>query len=188
MPPDALEWRLDPESNPGGAIYDAGWHKFATAMLWIGEVESVYAMLTRTSHYWLEMPSVVNWRFRGGSCLATFDFTNASELPVRGILGAADEFFEIQGSRGIIWVTRCTGELLDMPPVILHRGTESTSYQLPMNWLTSFNGAANDFIDSILAGRQPAMDIHASRRLLQATLAVYASAEAGREIDPSSIT
>ncbi len=188
MPPDALEWRLDPENNPGGAIYDDGWHKFATAMFWIGEVESVYAMLTRTDNYWLEMPSVVNWRFSGRSCLATFDFSNASEMPVRGILGAADEFFEIQGSAGAIWVTRCTGELLDMPPVILHRGTESTSYQLPMNWLTSFNGAAKEFIDCLVSGRQPDMDIHSSKRLLQAALAVYASAEAGREVDPSSVT
>jgi predicted dehydrogenase len=134
------------------------------------------------------MPSVVNWRFSGRSCLATFDFSNASEMPVRGILGAADEFFEIQGSEGAIWVTRCTGELLDMPPVILHRGTESTSYQLPMNWLTSFNGAAKEFIDCLVTGRQPDMDIHSSKRLLQAVLAVYASAEAGREVDPSSVT
>ena len=188
MPADALKWRQDANANPGGAIYDDGWHKFATAMSWIGEVESVYAMVTKTDNYWLEMPSAVMWRFRGRDCLATFDFANAEELPIRSSLGAVDEFFEIQGSKGAIWVTRCSGELLDLPPVMLLKGAETTSFQLEMDWLSSFNGAATDFVDCVITGRQPDMDVHFSRRLLQATLAVYASAEGKREVDPDSVT
>jgi len=188
MPPDALAWRQDPNANPGGLLYDDGWHKFATAMWWLGEVDAVYAMVTRSDSYWLEMPSAVMWRFRRKDCLATFDFASADELPIRSSLAAADEFFEIQGSKGAIWVTRCTGELLDMPPVMLLKGTETTSFQIQMDWLSSFNGAARDFIDCIVADRQPNMDVHFSKRVLQATLAVYASSEAKREIDPSTIT
>jgi len=188
MPEDALKWRQDPKANPGGAIYDDGWHKFATAMSWIGEVESVYAMVTKTDNYVMEMPSAIMWRFRGRDCLATFDFANANELPIRSPLVAADEFFEIQGSKGAIWVTRCTGEMLDMPPVMLLKGTETTSFQVPMDWLSSFNGAATDFIDCLITGRQPDMDVHFSKRVLQATLAVYESSEAKREIEPESVT
>ena len=173
MPPDALVWRQDPNANPGGLLYDDGWHKFATAMWWLGEVDAVYAMVTRSDSSWLEMPSAVIWRFRQRDCLATIDFANADELPTRKSLAAADEFFEIQGSKGPIWVTRCTGELLDMPPVMLLMGTDTTSFQIPMDWLSSFNGAA--------------VDIHFSKRVLQATLAVYASSEAKREIDPGTI-
>ena len=66
---------------------------------------------------------------------------------------------EVVGSKGILWVTRCTGEMLDMPPLVLHTGNESVSYQLPMDWIESFNGAARDFVDGILTDRQPMMDI-----------------------------
>src|SRR2546425_5518372 len=75
-------------------------------------------------------------------------------MPIRSRYYSADEFFEIHGSRGIIWVTRCTGEMLDLPPVVLIKGTETTHYQVPMDWRTGFDGAARDFVDGLLDGRQ----------------------------------
>ena len=35
----------------------------------------------------------------------------------------ADEFFEITGDEGQLWVTRATGEMLDLAPVMLFTGT-----------------------------------------------------------------
>ena len=61
-------------------------------------------------------------------------------------------------------MTRCTGEMLDLPPVVLIQGTETTSYQVPMDWRTGFDGAARDFVDGLLEGRQPAQDVHTARR------------------------
>ena len=37
----------------------------------------------------------------------------------------ADEFFEIQGDEGFLWVTRATGEMLDLAPVVLYRGKDN---------------------------------------------------------------
>ena len=88
---------------------------------------------------------------------------------------------ETHGSSGIIWVTRCTGEMLDLPPVVLIRGTETTSYQVPMDWRHGFDGAARDFVDGVLDGRQPAQDVHTTRRVLHVSLAIY---EAGRTRQP----
>ncbi len=34
--PGALEWRSIPELNPGGLLYDSGWHRYATELWWIG--------------------------------------------------------------------------------------------------------------------------------------------------------
>ena len=59
---------------------------------------------------------------------------------------------EVIGSKGVLWVTRCTGEMLDMPPLVLHLGNESVSYQMPMDWIESFNGAAADFVEGIPGG------------------------------------
>jgi predicted dehydrogenase len=100
----------------------------------------------------------------------------------------ADEFFEIHGTRGIIWVTRCTGEMLDMPPVVVIKGTETVNYQVPTDWRLGFDGAAVDFVDGLLAGRQPQQDIHAATRMLRVPLAIYESARTGRWVAPESVT
>src|SRR5262245_14810833 len=47
LEPDALVWRRDPGRNPGGALYDDGVHKYATAEYWIGEIGDVSAIVSR---------------------------------------------------------------------------------------------------------------------------------------------
>jgi predicted dehydrogenase len=115
------------------------------------------------------------------------DYTAAPEMTIRARYYRADEFFEIHGSRGIIWVTRGTGEMLDMPAVVLIRGTETVNYQVPADWRLGFDGAAADFIDSLLAGRQPAQDIKTAKHILQVPLAIYEASRVGRSVSPDSI-
>ena len=184
---DALVWRRDRDRNPGGALYDDGVHKYATAALWIGEIGDVSAIVTRRDDLIMETPSVATWRFKGRDCLGIIDYTYAPEMTIRSRYYRADEFFEIHGSRGIIWVTRCTGEMLDMPAVMVIRGTETVSYQVPTDWRLGFDGAAADFIDSLLAGRQPAQDIQTAKHILQVPLAIYEAARVGRAVSPDSI-
>jgi predicted dehydrogenase len=187
LDPDALVWRRDPGRNPGGALYDDGVHKYATAALWIGEIGDVSAIVSRGTDFIQETPSVATFRFKGRDCLGVIDYTYAPEMTMRSRYYRADEFFEIHGSRGIIWVTRCTGEMLDMPPVVLIRGAETVSYQVPADWRLGFDGAAVDFIDSLLAGRQPAQDIHTAKHILQVPLAIYEASRVGRPVAPESI-
>ena len=78
--------------------------------------------------------------------------------------------------------------MLDLPPVILHKGSESVSYQVPMDWIEGFKGAARDFVDGIMVGQQPHMDVHFSKKVLQAALAVYRSSEIEAPVDPSTVT
>src|SRR5262249_59854140 len=47
LDPDAMVWRRDEGLNPGGPLYDDGVHKYATAVLWIGEIGDVSAIVTR---------------------------------------------------------------------------------------------------------------------------------------------
>src|SRR6185436_2257170 len=49
LDPDALVWRRDPGRNPGGALYDDGVHKYATAMYWIGEIGEVSAIVGKST-------------------------------------------------------------------------------------------------------------------------------------------
>ncbi|HVQ75865.1 MAG TPA: Gfo/Idh/MocA family oxidoreductase [Candidatus Binatia bacterium] len=187
LDPEALVWRRDAGRNPGGALYDDGVHKYATAMYWIGEIGEISAIVGAGPDFLQEAPSVATWRFRGRDCLGIIDYTYAPGMTIRSRYYRADEFFEIHGSRGIIWVTRCTGEMLDLPPVMLIRGAETTTYQVPMDWRTGFDGAARDFVDGLLEGRQPAQDVHTARRVLQVPLAIYEASRTRRPVAPESM-
>ena len=95
---------------------------------------------------------------------------------------------EVIGSKGVLWVTRCTGEMLDMPPLVLHLGNETVSYQMPMDWIESFNGAASDFVEGILEGRQPMMDAEFSDDVLRAIIAMYRSSDSGEWVVPAELS
>jgi predicted dehydrogenase len=188
LEPDALVWRRDPTRNPGGPLYDDGVHNYATAEYWIGEIGDVSAIVGGTADFLHETPSVAIWRFKDRDCLGILDYTSAPQMTIRGRYYRGEEFFEIHGSRAILWVTRCTGEMLDLPPVVLIRGTETISYQVPMDWRLGFDGAATDFVDGLLEGRQPAQDVRTAKRILQVPLAIYEASRTRRPVAPESMT
>ncbi len=183
----AYVWRRDPERNVGGLLYDDGWHKVATAVWWGGDVESVSAIVTRTDDFIDEAPTVATWQYAAPDRLASIEYAKAPEMPLRTRYYPADEFMEVVGSKGILWVTRCTGEMLDMPPLILNTGSETISYQLPMDWIESFNGAARDFVDGILTDRQPMMDIEFTEAVLRIILAMYQASDFRSWVAPSDV-
>jgi predicted dehydrogenase len=156
-------------------------------MYWIGDFGEISAIVGRGEDFLQETPSVAHFRFKDRNCLGIIDYTYAPDMPIRSRYYKADEFFEIHGTRGILWVTRCTGELLDLPPVVLIKGAETTSFQVPMDWCTGFDGAARDFIDGLLEGRQPAQDVHTARKVLQVPFAIYEASKTQRPVAPESM-
>ena len=150
-------------------------------------MEKVSALITKTDNFITETPSVATWKYAGKDSLAVFEYAGAPEMAIRSRYYPADEFMEVIGSRGVLWVTRCTGEMLDMPPLVLHLGNETISYQMPMDWIESFNGAAADFVEGILERRQPMMDANFSDEVLRAIIAMYRSSDSGEWVVPSEL-
>ncbi|MDA0770265.1 MAG: Gfo/Idh/MocA family oxidoreductase [Chloroflexi bacterium] len=185
---DAMEWRRDPSLHAGGMMYDDGWHKYATAIWWIGEIEKIQAIVTKTDDHVVEVPSVAMWKFKNRDCLGVFDYSSSPEMEIRGKYYSGEEFFEIQGTKGAIYVTRCTSEMLDMPPVILNRGIETTSYQVPMDWIEGFSRSAAHFVESLIRDEQPIMDIDFSSHTLRVALAVYEASRTERPVEPDSLS
>ena len=74
-----------------------------------------------------------------------------------------------------------------MPPVVLFKGTEAQHFQVPMDWIEGFNGAARDFIDAIIEERQPHMDLAFSKKVLQVALAVYEASQSEQAVAPTSL-
>ena len=183
----AMEWRGDAGLNAGGLLFDDGWHKFATAMWWLGDAAKVFATVLRPRGFIQEAPSVITWQFKDRDCLGVFEFASGEGMPIRTKYYPLDEFFEIQGPAGTIWVTRCSGEMLDMAPVILVKGDQTVEYDVPSDWSEGFDGAARDFVDSVLDGRQPKMGLDFSERVLRTVLAAYRSSEIERPVDPTQV-
>ena len=72
--------------------------------------------------------------------------------------------------------------------MVLIKGTETTTFQVPMDWRTGFDGAARDFVDGLLEGRQPAQDVHTAKKVLQVPLAIYEASRLGRPVNPEAMT
>lgn len=185
--PEAGAWRNDPAISPGGLVYDDGMHKYSTAMKWVGDIEKVFGIVGRTQEHALEVPTAVIWKFRDRDCLGMFDYVHAPQMTIRGKYYPVDDYMEIHGSKGSIHVTRCTGETLDLPPVLLVKGTETEGFDMPSDWIEGFNGAANDFIDSIIQDRQPDLDGQFAKKTVQVAMAIYEAARTEGPAEPAAM-
>ena len=172
MPVDikALIWRRRTDLCGGGPwIYDDGIHKFSMA-LWLMDqkrVESVYS--------WIDFfftiqdaPSIIFWKYpiKNSNDLPKYgsmQFTLAPNLYYPTNYYDCDEFIEISGTKGIMWINQCTsgGNFLSktpqFPPIVVYSEGEEKKYgeNLPRDWRYSFINSTEHFIEVILNGGDP---------------------------------
>ena len=101
----------------------------------------------------------------------------------------ADEFFEVQGEEGFVWVTRATGEMLDLPPVVLYQGKDNdrtlTEFdQIDADWGTGFRRSSAHFVEALRAGTPAAMSATEAAKVLQLCFAVYQASDTRQPVDP----
>ena len=119
--PEGYGWRLDKRS-PGGHLFDDMVHKYAMA-LWLLDLDitSVQAVVRRRDLFF--EPCAVIFEYEDPDVLGMMEVQYSPSFYMRSQYYGADEFFEITGDEGQIWVTRATGEMLDLAPVMLFTGT-----------------------------------------------------------------
>jgi predicted dehydrogenase len=178
-------WRLD-ERSPGGHLFDDMVHKMAMAEWLVDEpVTRLRAVMGREDTYF--EPFIAIAEYGNEHLRGTIDCHYAKEMALRTQYYSADEFFEIQGTKGFVWVTRCTGQLLDLPPLLVYDEDGQRFEDVDADWGTGFVGSAHHFVDSVLDGVQPDMTPDAAIRALQLVFAVYESARTGDAVVPSEI-
>jgi predicted dehydrogenase len=189
--PEGYGWRLDKRS-PGGHLFDDMVHKYAMA-LWLLDLDitAVQAVVRRRDLFF--EPCAVIFEYEDPEVLGTMEVQYAPKLYMRSGYYGADEFFEITGDEGQIWVTRATGEMLDLPPVMLFTGTEqecvTTEFtELDADWGTGFVRSSQHFVDSVLHGTPADMSPESAIKVLQLCFAVYQASEIGASVDPRTIT
>ena len=188
LEPEGYIWRFNEES-PGGHLFDDVVHKYATALWLVPEhVRSVQAIVRRGPLFF-EAPTAAIWEYERDDLLGMMEVSYAPNQKIRSRYYGADEFFEIQGTDGFIWVTRATGEMLDLPPVMLYRPDGSTVGfgNLDANWLRGFVDSSKHFVDSLLDGTVPDMTGEMAIRVLQLCFAVYQASNTRGPVDPDTI-
>lgn len=181
-------WRLNDTLAGGGpVVFDDGYHKFSLFIDLVGGVEKVVAWIDETpilGGVCQDCPAVIMWKYRGKKVYGAWDITSSEGLYIKSKYYTCDERMEITGSRGILWLTRCTAEMLsDVAPVILYKDGEITEFwDFPHDWQDSFIRSTHDFIDAIKEGREPVLSGERGREVLQFALAAIDSARNSKEI------
>lgn len=192
--PRSMAWRMRREDCGGGPItFDHGYHCFHMGRFLVpAEVERVHAFVHWTQlgpDLWHDGPALVSWRYAGDPPrYGSWEVIASLGLRVRSRYYVSDDRMELHGSEGILWVNRCTGQLLEEPAVVLYRDGEVRAFHdLATDWAESFRTGGLDFVDALLEGRQPPQDLAEARRTLAFALAAARSAEEGREVSLAEV-
>jgi predicted dehydrogenase len=188
--PEGYGWRLD-DRSPGGHLFDDMVHKYAMA-LWLvdQDITAVQAVVRRRDLFFEPMAAIFEYEDPG--LLGSMEVNYAPKMWLSSGYYGADEFFEIQGDEGLVWVTRATGEMLDLAPVILYRGADhhctTTEFtEVDSDWAGGFRRASRHFVDALLAGTPAAMSPAEAVKVLQLCFAVYEASRLGQRVDPRTI-
>jgi predicted dehydrogenase len=189
--PEGYGWRLDKRS-PGGHLFDDMVHKYAMA-LWLvdQDIVSVQAVVRRQDIFF--EPCAVIFEYEDPGLLGTMEVQYARDMWMRSGYFGADEFFEVQGDEGFLWVTRATGEMLDLAPVVLYQGKDNarsfTEFDsIDANWATGFRRSSAHFVEALRSGTPAAMSAAEAAKVLQLCFAVYKASDTRGPVDPRTIT
>jgi predicted dehydrogenase len=178
--------------SPGGHLFDDMIHKYATALWFFDQdIVSVQAAMRRRDAFF--EPCAVIFEYEDPGILGAMDVMYAPDMWLRSAYYGADEFFEIQGDEGFLWVTRCTGEMLDLPAVVLYQGkqgnmTTTTFPHVESDWGIGFRQASRHFVDALVDGVPAEMSATDAIKALQLCFAVYEAGNSRLPVDPRTLS
>jgi len=172
MPYSLLEsylWRVQVDKCGGGPlVYDDGIHKFSLA-LWLmnqEKIDELYAWIDYFSGI-MDGPANILWKYPTETNeppkYGSMEFSLAPNLYFPSNYYACEEFIEISGTKGIMWINQCTsgGNFLSKsskyPPIVVYTGGEVKTYgqNLPMDWRYSFINSTEQFIEAVKEDKEP---------------------------------
>lgn len=188
VPIDAWRWRMNEKKCGGGPlVFDDGYHKFSIAKYLMGDVEKVKAWIDRTEVipglFHEDAPAMIMWKYKKAKRYGMMDVTFSKDLFIDSDYYGCDERVEITGTKGVLWVTRCTAKMLKIPTLIVYRDGETTPYEnLRDDWSDSFIDSTKHFVDAIIEDKEPHLSGEEGREVLRFALAALESAAQEREI------
>jgi predicted dehydrogenase len=183
VPSSAWEWRMkEILDGRGTATFDHGHHLWSTAWFLLGDIERVSGWIDPTNQV-VDCPAVIMWKYRNSNRYGVCDFAHSDDLHIPSKYYANDEWIEITGSRGIIFIHRCTGNIHEGPAVSLFNGHSMRRISdLDSDWSAGFIGATRNFINAINGKEEPMLSGKEGREILRFSLAIQKSAGLRREV------
>ena len=186
VPESARAWRLNPAECGGGPlVFDDGHHKFALGWHFMGLASEVHAWIGSTEiapGQFLDAPAIISWKFPGNR-YGSLEAVYSPQLRLDTRHYAQDDRIEITGTKGVIWVTRGHGRLMDIPPVIMVKDQQTRSFSdMPVGWEHSFINSTRQMIDAWHAGEPPRLTGQEGRDVLRFALAAQESARLGQAV------
>ncbi len=186
LEPEGYLWRFD-EHSPGGHLFDDMVHKYAL-LLWLADtpVRSVQSVVRRGMLFF-EAPTAAIFEYERDDLLGMLDVAHAPRLAIPSDYYGGDTLVEIQGTDGLIWVTRIGGRLLGEAPIVWFDSDGRHEEHLESDWALGFTDASRHFVDALLDGEPAAMAPELAIETLQLCFAVYLASARREPVDPSTI-
>jgi predicted dehydrogenase len=188
VPAAAWAWRMNKSVNGGGPVaFDDGHHKFALGWHFMGQPEQVHAWIGATTDVGgsvIDAPGMISWKFKGQR-YGVLEIAYSRELEIATEQYAQDDRVEITGSRGVIFINRGHGRIMDGPAMILCADGKTESFNFSdtdLGWPASFVHSVRHFITALRSGGSPSLTGEQGREVLRFTLAGQLSAELGRAV------
>ena len=185
------KWRIEEANNykmPN--MFDDGYHKHSIIRMFLNRpVRSVQAWAGGYRIYKIikisDMPAVVIYKTKSSSKYGLWNLSVGPKLPIQSDYYGCDEFVEIQGSKGIMFINGCTGNMFvgcecggpGAPGLywIDSKGKWHGECDMETNWKWSFINSTKHFIQAIKNDTEPILSGEKAREILQITLAIVKS-------------
>jgi predicted dehydrogenase/putative sterol carrier protein len=182
VPKFSYEQQLDKAAKGFGMeTFDHGHHEWATAWYLLGPVERVSAWIDSNDGV-IDCPATIMWKCADAKRYGICDFIFAPELHIPTRYYSNDEWYEVNGSRGILIVNRGTGSIREKPAVSVFDGYQWKEYDAPSDWAEGFIGATRNFIAAIKGQAKPILSGADGLEVLRFARAIARSARARREV------
>lgn len=192
-PLSALAWRMTERDNyRSSTVFDDGYHKHSIMAKFLdNEIDSILAWqggYRFKGTLKLDLPCVVIYSCKNKARYGTWNTSMQDYYPGRSKYYGCDEWVEIFGSKGAIWIPGCTGNWFDPKycngDVPLKAGVHwigkgdnqwHSKTDLDTDWATSFLNCSRAFIEGIRTGAEIDLTPKDARYILSIDLAIIRS-------------
>ncbi|TXT53393.1 MAG: hypothetical protein BAJALOKI2v1_990001 [Promethearchaeota archaeon] len=188
-------WRVQVDKCGGGPlVYDDGIHKFSLA-LWLMDQERVKRVYSWIDFFsgTMDGPSNIFWEYptkEEPPKFGSMEFSLAPNMYFPSNYYACEEFIEISGTKGMMWINQCTSggnflsESTQYPPIAVYVNGKVQRYgeELPLDWRYSFINSTEHFIDAVKNDTKPLYNGDQGKNLSIFAKMPYISNQENREV------